>query len=103
MDLHVNSEHVVQNDCGTRLRGDTGWGTNPDEAASVPHKLADKSLQFGVIPFLSTGEGSVSRASVDVEAAAAAGSGSGTVADVYTAAQDASIKALTDGNLPVAE
>ena len=65
VDLHVNSEHVVQDNRGARLRGDTGWRTNPDEAASVPHKLADQPLEFGVIPFLSTGKSSVSRASVD--------------------------------------
>ncbi len=37
------------------------------------------------------------------EAAAAAASGSGKVADVFTAAQDASIAALKDAGLPVAE
>uniref|UniRef100_UPI003CCB8817 ABC transporter substrate-binding protein n=1 Tax=Tessaracoccus bendigoensis TaxID=72764 RepID=UPI003CCB8817 len=36
------------------------------------------------------------------EAAAAAGSGTGKVADVFTAAQDASIAALQDAGLPVA-
>ncbi len=37
------------------------------------------------------------------EAAAAAASGSGQVADVFTAAQDASIASLTDAGLPVSE
>ena len=37
------------------------------------------------------------------EAAAAAGSGSGKVADIFTAAQEASVAALKDAGLPVAE
>ena len=37
------------------------------------------------------------------ETAAAAASGSGKVADIFTAAQDASIAALKDAGLPVSE
>lgn len=68
-----------------------------DVFAELATANANLSADFAYMPFFSAVGPSM------VEAAAAAGSGSGTVADVFTAAQDASIKALTDGNLPVAE
>ncbi len=58
---------------------------------------ADLSADFAYMPFFSAVGPSMQ------EAAAAAGSGSGTVAAIFAAAQEASVKALTDGNLPVAE
>ncbi len=64
------------------------------ELAKANSNLSDK---FAYMPFFSAVGPSM------VEAAAAAGSGSGTVADIFVAAQDASVKALTDGNLPIAE
>lgn len=68
-----------------------------DVFAELATANANLSADFAYMPFFSAVGPSM------VEAAAAAGSGSGTVADVFTAAQDASIKALTDGNLPAAE
>lgn len=53
--------------------------------------------QFAYIPGWSTVAGPVG------EAAAAAISGSGTVADIFTAAGEASVKALKDAGLPVQE
>lgn len=58
---------------------------------------ANLSADFAYMPYFSAVGPAMT------EAAAAAGSGEGSVADIFTQAQEASIKALQDGNLPVAE
>ncbi|WP_099331626.1 ABC transporter substrate-binding protein [Actinomyces minihominis] len=68
-----------------------------DVFAELTKANANLSDKFAYMPFFSAVGPAMT------EAAAAAGSGSGTVADIFVAAQDASVKALKDGNLPVAE
>lgn len=68
-----------------------------DVFAELATANANLSADFAYMPYFSAvGPGMA-------EAAAAAGEGSGKVADVFTAAQTASVQALKDANLPVAE
>lgn len=55
------------------------------------------SADFAYMPYFSA------VGPVMAEAASAAGDGSAPVADIFAKAQDASVKALEDGNLPVAQ
>lgn len=85
----------------------TGSMTTPDSVkefyggqdvfAELGTANANLSANFPYIPYFSA------VANPMVTAAAAAGDGSGKVADVFSAAQDASVKALKDANLPVKE
>lgn len=68
-----------------------------DVFAVLADANANLSASFAYMPYFSAVGPQMA------EAAAAAGAGTGTVADVFTAAQEASVKALTDGNLPVAQ
>lgn len=68
-----------------------------DVFAELSKANANLSDSFPYIPYFSTLADSMK------QAAAAAGAGSGKVADVFTAAQDASVKALKDGGLSVSE
>lgn len=58
---------------------------------------ASLSADFAYMPYFSAVHSPMT------EAGAAAGDGSGSVADIFAAAQEASVQALKDANLPVAE
>ncbi|MDY3665789.1 hypothetical protein [Schaalia hyovaginalis] len=66
-----------------------------DVFAELGTANANLSKDFPYIPFFSTLGDPMK------QAAAAAGAGTGKVADVFTAAQDTSVKALKDGGLSV--
>lgn len=68
-----------------------------DVFAELAKANANLSSTFTYMPFFGTVGDAMS------QAAAGAGSGSGKVADVFTAAQDQSVKSLKDAGLPVAE
>ncbi len=68
-----------------------------DVFATLSEANESLSSDFAYMPYFSAVNSAMT------EAGAAAGDGSGTVADIFSAAQEKSVQALKDANLPVAE
>ena len=99
VDALVSQGLVVATTTGTMKTPDSvkEFYGGQDVFAELSKANANLAPDFPYIPFFSTLGDPMAKA------ATAAGDGSGKVIDIFKAAQTQSVKALKDGNLPVAE
>lgn len=64
VDLHVNTQDIVEDHYGRTAAGACRRRPNPDEATASPNELTDQLLELRIIPGLSPREGCVARACI---------------------------------------